>query len=273
MPELPEVETIARKLRHAVLGRKVESVTLSGYPLRRPIAADFGPKLKGRTIRSVQRRGKYLIAGLEPRLFLVVHLGMSGRIFFRQHGEEPEGHTHAVLRFTDGTALHYCDHRRFGLLSVHEVETIRDIPELKCLGRNPFGAEFNERWLGDVLSRSRQEIKAFLLDQRRIAGLGNIYVCEALFHAGIHPGRRCHTVTADEARSLVIAVRKVLKAAVRHRGTTFSDFMDSDGESGRHQNHLRVFQREGRRCRRCRAEISRLRQGNRSSYYCPGCQI
>jgi formamidopyrimidine-DNA glycosylase len=272
MPELPEVETIARKLRHAVLGRCVESVALSGHALRRPIASDFVVKLQGRTFRRIHRRGKYLIAELEPRLFLVVHLGMSGRIFFRQHGEEPAGHTHAVLRFSDGTALHYCDHRRFGLLAAHEVENIRDIPELQCLGRNPLGKGFSAEWLGGLLERSTQQIKSFLLDQRRIAGLGNIYVCEALFHARIHPGRRCHTLTSGESAMLVRAVRKVLKDAVRHRGTTFSDFMDSDGESGAHQNHLRVFQREGERCRRCRTGIARLRQGNRSSYYCPGCQ-
>ncbi len=272
MPEMPEVETIARKLRKDVIGRRVDAVTLSGHALRRPIAADFASKLRGRTIQRIHRRGKYLIAELEPRLFLLIHLGMSGRVFFRGDGVEVARHTHAVLRFCDGTELHYCDPRRFGLLSAYEVAAIRDIPELKCLGRNPLAPGFTAAWLGGLLRTSKQEIKSFLLDQRRIAGLGNIYVCEALFHAGVQPGRRCRTLTAREVSQLVRAVRQVLRAAIRHRGTTFSDFIDSDGERGAHQGYLRVFQREGERCRRCRSGIRRLRQGNRSSYYCPGCQ-
>lgn len=272
MPELPEVETIARTLRRSVLGRRVESVTLSGFSLRRPIAADFAAILRGRTFRKIHRRGKYLIAELEPRLFLVIHLGMSGRIFFRLHGQQMADHTHAILGFTDGTALHYCDHRRFGLLRAYEVGALGDIPELQCLGKNPLGSGFSAEWLGGTLRACRQEIKSFLLDQRRIAGVGNIYACEALFHAGIHPGRRCFTLSPAETAQLVRAVRKVLATAVRNRGTTFSDFMDSDGARGAHQYRLRVFQREGRSCRRCGTPVSRLRQGNRSSYYCPGCQ-
>jgi formamidopyrimidine-DNA glycosylase len=120
--------------------------------------------------------------------------------------------------------------------------------------------------------RSRQEIKAFLLDQRRIAGLGNIYACEALFHARLHPGRRCHTISLEETRRLVRAVQRVLRNAIRRHGTSFSDFMDSDGKKGENQNFLRVFLMEGGRCRRCRTAIRRIRQGNRSSFFCPGCQ-
>ncbi len=272
MPEMPEVETIARSLRKALIGRQVESVTLSGHALRRPIAADFASKLRGRTFVRIHRRGKYLIAELEPRLFLLIHLGMSGRIFVRNNAAGAASHTHAILHFRDGTELHYTDHRRFGLLSAYEVDALRDIPELKCLGRNPLGPGFSATWLGGQLRDSGQEIKLFLLDQKRIAGLGNIYACEVLYHAGVHPGRRCRTLTTQEVAQLARAVRRVLRAAIGHRGTTFSDFMDPGGERGSHQSYLRVFQREGEPCRRCRSGIRRLRQGNRSSYYCPGCQ-
>ncbi|HYK87993.1 MAG TPA: zinc finger domain-containing protein, partial [Acidobacteriota bacterium] len=147
------------------------------------------------------------------------------------------------------------------------------IPELKDLGIDPLGRRFNAAWLWPLLKSSRTEVKSFLLDQRKIAGLGNIYVCEALYRAGIHPARRCFTVTHAQAGYLVNAIRRVLRLAIRNRGTSFSDFMDSDGQPGENQKFLRVFQKEGDRCGRCRSRIQRVRQGNRSSFYCPGCQV
>jgi formamidopyrimidine-DNA glycosylase len=272
MPEMPEVETIARKLRKAVVGKRIAEVTLSGLPLRRPIAEDFAVTLTGRTIRAIRRRGKYLIAELDPRSFWLIHLGMSGRIILTPLNADRKKHTHAVIRFTDRTELQYCDHRRFGLLSAYPVARMGDIPELQSLGRDPLAAGFTSRWLKPVLVKSTQEIKSFLLDQRRIAGLGNIYVCEALYDAGVHPSRRCHTISDAEIARMVRGIRRVLRAAIRHRGTSFSDFMDSDGQPGDHQSFLRVFQREGEKCRRCRSIIRRIRQGNRSSFFCPRCQ-
>jgi formamidopyrimidine-DNA glycosylase len=159
------------------------------------------------------------------------------------------------------------------LLAAYEVSTLGQIPELQALGIDPLSKRFNAEWLWPRLQASRTEIKPFLLDQRKIAGLGNIYVCEALYHARIHPSRRCFSLTGDESGRLVRAVRRVLRLAVRNRGTSFSDFIDSDGEPGENQKFLRVFQREGEKCRRCRSEIQRLRQGNRSSFYCPRCQV
>jgi formamidopyrimidine-DNA glycosylase len=272
MPEMPEVETIARKLRKAVVGKRIAGVTLSGLPLRRPVGEEFAVTLTGRTIRGIRRRGKYLIAELEPRSFWLIHLGMSGRIVYTPLNSERKKHTHAVIQFTDRTELQYCDHRRFGLLSAYPVSRIREIPELKLLGKDPLSAGFSAGWLKPLLVKCTQEIKAFLLDQRRVAGLGNIYVCEVLFDAGIHPSRRCHTINDLEIARIVRGTRKVLRAAIRHRGTSFSDFMDSDGLPGDHQSFLRVFQREGEKCGRCRSIIRRMRQGNRSSFYCPRCQ-
>jgi formamidopyrimidine-DNA glycosylase len=137
---------------------------------------------------------------------------------------------------------------------------------------DPLHSGFDAGYLSPLLGKSRQEIKSFLLDQRRIAGLGNIYVCEALFHARIHPARRCFTVEPRETAQLVRAIRKVLRAAILHHGTSFSDFMDSDGMAGENQKYLKVFQREGEPCCRCRTPIRRMRQGNRSSFYCSCCQ-
>jgi len=272
MPEMPEVETIARKLRRSVVGKSVRQVRLSGLALRRPVAASFERILTGRRISKIRRRGKYLVAKLEPQAYLLIHLGMSGRVIHRRGEEDRSPHTHAVLSLSDGSVLEYRDPRRFGLLAAYDVRRMGEIPELTRLGKDPLSKGFDREWLSALLSHSRCDIKAFLLDQRRIAGLGNIYVCEALFHAKINPARRCHGLSREEVGSLVRSIRKVLRAAIRNQGTTFSDFMASDGAPGSNQRCLRVFQHEGRRCRRCGTAIRRLRQGNRSSYYCPGCQ-
>jgi len=272
MPEMPEVETIARKLRRSVVGSSVSEVRLSGLSLRKPVAASFAGILTGRRIARIRRRGKYLIFELEPRSYLLIHLGMSGRVFHHRRAGEPSRHTHAVISLSDGSILVYQDPRRFGLLAAYDVRRMDEIPELGRLGKDPLSDGFDTEWLWPLISRSRCDIKSFLLDQRRIAGLGNIYVCEALFRAKIHPARRCHRLRREEVGSLVRSIRKVLQTAIRNQGTTFSDFTASDGAPGSNQRCLRVFQREGGRCRRCSARIRRLRQGNRSSYYCPGCQ-
>ncbi len=272
MPELPEVETIARKLRTTITGKTIAGITLSGKSLRRPVPAHFAATLQGRTIRRIHRTGKYLIFETDPPAFWLIHLGMSGRLIYRARRSERPRHTHAAIQFADGGELQFCDPRRFGLLDVREVARFADLPEIRLLGKDPLAAGFDPEWMWRELRKSRRELKSFLLDQHRIAGLGNIYACEALFRARLHPARRCDTVSRREAAALTRAVGAVLRAAIRHRGTTFSDFVDSDGEYGGHQDFLRVFQREGKKCRRCRATIRRMRQANRSTYFCPRCQ-
>jgi len=272
MPEMPEVETIARALRKAIIGKCVSRVELSGLSLRRPIADTLETALSGRTVRRIHRRGKYLIAEMDPVAFWLIHLGMSGRILYHPQTAERARHTHAAVRFTDASELHYRDHRRFGLMAAYEVPRLGDIPEVRGLGLDPLEPGFDAVWLHRELRKSRQAIKSFLLDQRKIAGLGNIYVCEALFQARVRPQRRCCTITRHEAAALVHAIVRVLRQAIRNRGTSFSDFLDSDGNLGVQQNYLRVFQRAGQKCRRCRSVIRRLHQGNRSSFFCPGCQ-
>jgi len=272
MPEMPEIETIARKLRKAIIGKRIQKVHLSGLPLRKPVAAAFPIQVEGRGIRRIHRRGKYLILELEPLSYCLIHLGMSGRIVLDRSGSQVKKHTQAVFCLSDATELRYLDHRRFGLLATYEVRRLSQIPELENLGIDPLSARFRQDWLWSELRKSRQEIKSLLLGQQKIAGLGNIYACEALYCAGIHPARRCYTLTRDETGKLTNAIQKVVRDAIRHRGTSFSDFMDSDGQAGENQNYLKVFQREGRKCRRCKTGIQRIRQGNRSSFYCPRCQ-
>lgn len=272
MPEMPEIETLARKLRKTVIGKQIVQVRLSGLPLRKPIANTFAANLRGRTIQKILRRGKYLILELKPRAFWLMHLGMSGKILYQSPAGERAKHTHAAFQFSDSTSLEYRDHRRFGLLAFYDVMNLRQIPEIQSLGMDPLNAGFQQKWLWPLLQKSGQEIKTFLLDQRKIAGIGNIYACEALFEAQINPARRCHTLTLDETSRLVLSIQKILRLAIRNRGTSFSDFMDSDGNPGKNQGNLNVFQKDGMECVRCGAVIHRIRQGNRSSFFCSHCQ-
>jgi formamidopyrimidine-DNA glycosylase len=272
MPEMPEIETIARQLRKTIIGKRIVTMRLSGKSLRKPIEKTFPVKLRGRTIRKILRRGKYLVVELEPKAFCLIHLGMSGRILYHPTASAVARHTHAVFQFSDATELEYRDPRRFGLLAAYEVLQPGQIPELRSLGKDPLSRGFNSKWLLPLLQKSQQEIKSFLLDQRKIAGLGNIYACESIFLAQIHPSRRCYTLNSEEASLLAGAIRKVLRAAIRNNGTSFSDFRDSDGKRGGNQSFLKVFQREGAECIRCKGPVQRMRQGNRSSFYCPNCQ-
>jgi formamidopyrimidine-DNA glycosylase len=272
MPEMPEIEILDKQLRKAVVGKHIAEVRLSGLPLRKPIENTFVSKLRGRTVRKIMRRGKYIVVELEPKVFLLIHLGMSGRILYRMQRGTPCKHTHAVFRFSDFTELEYRDHRRFGLLAAYEVLHPGQIPEIRCLGMDPLSTGFCGQWLLTQLQKSRSEIKSFLLNQRKLAGLGNIYVCESLFFSRLHPARRCYSLTAEEATHLANAIQKVLRVAIRHNGTSFSDFTDSDGKPGENQDYLAVFNKEGEKCVRCGAPIQRMRQGNRSSFYCSRCQ-
>jgi formamidopyrimidine-DNA glycosylase len=272
MPEMPEVETLVRKLRGEIVGRRIVKVTLSGFRLRRPIANDFAEKLRGRTIKRLRRRGKYIIAELEPKSLWLMHLGMSGKILFHAGPRHRARHTHVQVRFSDCAELEYRDPRRFGLMAVYEGLALNQLPEIRDMGIEPLSAGFGGAWLQLHLHQSRQELKAFLLDQRKVAGLGNIYVCESLFLARLHPQRRCHTLTSGESIRLAKAIQKVLRISIRRRGTSFSDFVDSAGISGENQNYLKVYQREHEACPRCGSAISRIIQANRSSFFCPECQ-
>ena len=273
MPELPEVESVARSLRPRLVGAKIVSFETSGLSLRRPIdRRAFERACIGFAVEEVRRIGKYLLLSLSSQRVIVAHLGMSGRLVFAKSKETRVAHTHAVLGLSNGLELRYVDPRRFGVLAVYETKSVAKSAELSVLGPDPFESAFSVEYLIAELRSSKRNLKNFLLDQSRIAGLGNIYVCEALFRTGLSPRKRAHRVPRATAERLHQVILDVLETAVRNRGTSFSDYVDADGIEGSNQQMLLVYGREGDPCRSCGAPIKRLVQGGRSTFYCPKCQ-
>jgi formamidopyrimidine-DNA glycosylase len=271
MPELPEVETVVRTLRPAIVGQRVASVWTSGQPLR------LGRKLDtkrlqaasvGATIEAVRRKGKYILIDLARGAGVLVHLGMTGRLRLQDATEDKAKHTHVIWSLPGQRELRFVDPRRFGW--VQAAPNVDGLPEVQKLGPDPL-SELDVRQLEALLADSRAPIKAFLLDQHRIAGLGNIYVCEALFRAGIHPrteARRART----KAVPLLQAIRTTLEIGIANCGTTFRDFVNSTGEPGRNIEALLVYGREGEVCRVCRQRVRRQVDAGRSTFYCGRCQ-
>jgi len=273
LPELPEVETVVRGLRPALRSRRILSVRLGKTDFVEDAAA-ITRELPGSRIADVVRHGKFLILRLEPaiqpdaRLFLLVHLGMTGQLVARRPEETVPPHTHAFFALDDGRELRYTDIRRFGRMLL--VPEARLDAVLRRLGDDPLEAapeEFRAR-----LDGRRARIKALLLDQRVLRGMGNIYTDESLWRARIHPARHASRLTAKEIRRLYEAIRAVLREAIRLRGSSVSDYVDAEGQPGEYQLRHRVYQREGERCVRCGARIRRVVVAGRSSYFCPRCQ-
>jgi formamidopyrimidine-DNA glycosylase len=273
MPELPEVETVRRHLARRVPGRVVAAVWTSGLALRKPLARGFRSSFAGGRFTAVRRIGKFLYLDWESAdgrsdRSLLAHLGMTGR--FLHAGSPPAerpAHTHVMWSFEDGSALLFCDARRFGLL-----EWVAREGRPPNVGTDPTEQRITGPWLATELAKSRAPIKTFLLDQRHIAGLGNIYACEALFRAGISPRRRARALSRDEAERLALAIHASLAEAVRYRGTTFSDFRDLDDRPGEYGTSLTVYGREGKPCKRCGSKIRRIVQSGRSTFHCATCQ-
>ncbi|MBI2382714.1 MAG: bifunctional DNA-formamidopyrimidine glycosylase/DNA-(apurinic or apyrimidinic site) lyase [Gammaproteobacteria bacterium] len=270
MPELPEVETVRRGIEPHVLGRTIEQVTVRERRLRWPVPADFARRLEGRRVRSVERRAKYLLLDLgEDRLIL--HLGMSGRLLVLEPGHPLRKHDHLDVRLSGGVLLRLNDPRRFGAALLWPRGQASH-PLLENLGPEPFSDEFSGEYLFE-LSRGRSAaVKNFLMDGRVVVGAGNIYAAEALFRAGIRPGRAAGRLTRADCARLAAAVREVLVEAVAQGGTTLRDFAGADGAPGYFRQKLFVYGRAGEPCLRCGTAIKRLVIGQRSSFYCPGCQ-
>jgi len=269
VPELPEVETtrraLARRLRHA----RIEAVELRRRDLRTPVPADLPARLAGRRLVAFGRRGKYLLLVTDGPEVLLVHLGMSGRLVL---DGPPRPHTHLRLRFSGGAVLDYVDPRRFGTVDlVPRRDLLRD-PRLAVLGPEPLAPGFDATGLGRALVGRRAAIRDVLLDQRVVAGLGNIYVCEALFAARIHPFAPAATLGPRTRARLVAAIRKVLEEAIGAGGSTLRDYVAADGRLGRFQNAFRVYGRAGAPCPRCGGAVVREARGGRSSFFCPRCQ-
>jgi len=275
MPELPEVETVVRGLRPRLEGHILARVQQRRDDLRFPLPADFAKRLTGRRVRAVGRRAKYILFYLDGDEVLMAHLGMSGRmVLVEQQGEALDPHDHLIFHTEDGAELRYNDARRFGMMDlVPEAELDRH-KLLRDLGPEPLSNDFNGPALAKSLKGKRTPIKAALLDQRVVAGLGNIYACEALYFAGLSPRRQAYTVQGGRAERLARAIRDVLMRAVAAGGSSLRDYVQADGELGYFQHEWAVYDREGEPCPRCRdagrngARIRRLVQSGRSTFYC-----
>jgi len=272
MPELPEVETVRRGLEAPLTGRRLVRVEQRRADLRWPFPPDFATRLAGRRIDAIDRRSKYLLFRLDDGAVWMVHLGMSGRLFLK-HGAPPPGpHDHVVVETDAGSTLIFQDHRRFGMMDLVPEAELATHRLLAGLGPEPLGNEFNAESLSARLAGRRTPIKAALLDQRTVAGLGNIYVSEALYSAGISPLRLARSVVGRRAERLVPAIREVLQAAIAAGGSSLRDYVQASGELGYFQHAFQVYDRAGTPCPRCARPIRRIVQSGRSSFYCGGCQ-
>ena len=270
VPELPEVETIARGLANAVTGKTIGSVTVTMRKIAvAPEGEVFERALAGEMIAAVGRRGKYVVIGLSSGRRLVVHLRMTGRLIVQPPGyEEPYPYTHVRLAFEDGTALSFADVRQFGRMRLLAAGDPWDADG----GVEPLSEGFTSEAFLSMLDGRRTPIKSFLLDQSRIAGIGNIYACEALWEAGIRPSRPSHKISRPARRRLHGAIRNVLHRSIEARGTSVDDYVDAEGLKGGFQNQLAVYGRLGEPCPRCGRPIVRTVIGQRGTWWCRGCQ-
>jgi formamidopyrimidine-DNA glycosylase len=272
VPELPEVETVVRDVRPHLVGRRIKAVGVSDKALRRPWSSDWEALLLGRRVEEVSRRGKWIVLKLDRRLFLVFHLGMTGNLTVARSQDPVADHTHVVLGLGRGDRqLRFRDVRRFGSASLFAG---RDAPERffeeSGLGPEPWDLAA-DRWHGRLAATDRC-LKAVLLDQRVVAGVGNIYADEALFEARLHPARRGRDLVPNEVRRLRRAVVIVLERAIDRRGSSIRNYVDGSGRRGRYQEEFRVYGRTGEPCPRCRTPIERVRLAGRSTHFCPTCQ-
>ena len=276
MPELPEVESLRQMLARSIVGRSFHRATVRETRLRRSVTADLSSALAGRTVEQIRRRAKYLLIEVTGEQVMLVHLGMSGSLTHRRQGFDScqldPRHDHIEFALDDGSVLVYNDPRRFGLIKIVPRTELSNIAELKDLGPEPLGREFDAGYLWQVTRNRTATIKNLLMDQQVVAGVGNIYASEILFRAGIRPARRGGRVTRGESDRIVRMTKEVLREAIGSRGTTFRSYRDSRGEPGRFARRLRVYDREGKPCLHCGTPIRAVVLGQRSTYYCPRCQ-
>lgn len=282
MPELPEVETVRRGLAPVMEDERIAEVAVNRPDLRWPFPEQMAERLAGARVMQLRRRSKYILADLDRGETLLIHLGMSGRIlisgdplgrFVHDH-PAPEKHDHVVFDMANGARITFNDPRRFGAMDLMASAGAEAHPLLAKLGPEPLGNDFNEGYVAAALKTRNMPIKSALLDQKIVAGLGNIYVCEALFRVGIAPQRKARAIAQARLKTLVPAIRDVLTEAIAAGGSSLRDFRQADGELGYFQHNFDVYGREGEPCRTpdCAARITRIVQSGRSSFYCPACQ-
>ena len=272
MPELPEVETVRRRLEPVLAGSTLEHVEILDARLTRPLdPLEIAAELVGERVEAVDRRGKYLIVRFESGRALVVHLRMTGSLLHVTDIPELDPHRRAVLQLDDGTTVVYRDVRRFGTWLLAEPGEAEPYLDAR-LGREPLAPAFTTRRLGEALAGRRAPVKAAILDQRRIAGVGNIYADEALWRARIHPQRPAGELGQEELKALHRGIRAALKAGIARQGATLRDYRTPDGGSGRMQHEFKVYGRAGEPCERCGRPIEKTRAAGRGTWFCPGCQ-
>lgn len=282
MPELPEVETVRRGLVPVMEGQVIREAQVNRPDLRRPFPPRMAERLTGARVDALRRRSKYILADLSTGETLLIHLGMSGRMLisgaevgeFHHHHPAPEKHDHVVLDMGGGARVTFNDARRFGAMDLLDTATADRHPLLADIGPEPLGNRFSESYLVARLAGKATPIKAALLDQHLIAGLGNIYVCETLYRARLHPARKAGDLTPAQAASLVPIIREVLVEAIEAGGSSLRDYRQADGELGYFQHSFQVYGREGDPCATpgCGSAIARIVQSGRSSFFCPTCQ-
>jgi formamidopyrimidine-DNA glycosylase len=292
MPELPEVETVRRGLEPVLVGQKIIRVEQRRADLRIPFPKNFGARLTGRTVQTLKRRAKYLLAHLDDGTALIIHLGMSGRVSIAGHGKKGQlgefthnqggrdVHDHVVLRLASGIEIVYNDPRRFGLMDLATSATLAEHPLLAGLGVEPLSPDLRPQYLAHHAAGRRSDLKSFLLDQRIVAGLGNIYVCEALYRTRLNPSRvaACLATPTGKPNARTIAliphIQAVLAEAIEAGGSTLRDYHQTDGSMGYFQHRFHVYGREGEPCMTpaCRGKVRRNVQAGRSTFMCPVCQ-
>ncbi|MFN3280262.1 MAG: bifunctional DNA-formamidopyrimidine glycosylase/DNA-(apurinic or apyrimidinic site) lyase [Tabrizicola sp.] len=282
MPELPEVETVRRGLQPVMEGAVIARAEVNRPDLRWPLPDRMAERLTGQRVTALRRRSKYLLADLASGETLLVHLGMSGRMLvsgaqigaFHHEHPAPQKHDHVVLHMGSGARITFNDARRFGAMDLMPTDRVADHVLLKGLGPEPFGNDFNEPYLAGRLKGRRTPIKAALLDQRIVAGLGNIYVAETLYRARISPLRLAGDLAEGQVHALVPIIREVLAEAIEAGGSSLRDFRQANGELGYFSKHFQVYDREGDPCETpgCTGTITRTVQSGRSSFWCPACQ-
>lgn len=282
MPELPEVETVRRGLEPVLAGRVLAEVAQYREDLRWPLPPDMGARLTGRRIAQLRRRSKWLLLDLDGGETWMVHLGMSGRLLIdgaetavmRHARVTPGKHDHVIVRTDEGAVVTYNDARRFGAMDLWPTEELESHPHLKGLGPEPMGNAFHGAALAAACANRQSPIKAVLLDQRTVAGLGNIYVCEALYRSGIHPTRIAASISRPRIDRLAGEIVATLGEAIEAGGSSLRDYRQADGELGYFQHAFRVYGREGEPCRTdgCPGTVRRIVQSGRSTFYCPRCQ-
>lgn len=272
MPELPEVETILRKLSPHIQDAVIKAVSVRRPDLRFPIPKNFVKVLQKAMVTSLTRRSKYLCIHLSNEQTLIIHLGMTGRLYVCEADRKIEKHDHVLFDFTNGKHLRFLDPRRFGFMDVAKTSALQEHKFFSNLGVEPLSADFNPEVLARICDGKQSPIKSVLMNAKHVVGVGNIYACEALFLAGVSPLRLAHSLRTQEIQSLCCVIKSVLQDSIRSGGTSFSDYVDVDEKPGLHQISLKVYQRESEPCLVCGKPIVRVVQANRSSFYCKNCQ-